>query len=79
MSTVLPSYLITLLDKYCANPSLIWVVLLEAIMLAIFYGLPTFIDDLVEITRSAALDRAWPLFYVFYYFLTPGALAAVKS
>ena len=54
-------------------------VFLEAIMVAFFYGVPTFIDDLVEITRSEAVGRAWPIFYLVYYFLTPGALAMVKS
>ena len=48
-------------------------------MVAFFYGVPTFINDLVEITRSEAVGRAWPLFYLVYYFLTPGALAMVKS
>ena len=78
--TLLPllSYLIDLIDKYCAGPSLIWVVFLEAVMVAFFYGVPTFINDLVEITRSEAVGRAWPLFYVFFFFLTPASLALVS-
>ena len=46
-------------------------------MVAFFYGVPTFINDLVEITRSEAVGRAWPLFYLVYYFLTPATLAGV--
>ena len=53
-------------------------VLLEAVMVAFFYGVQTFIDDLVEITRSKALGRAWPLFYFVYYFVTPASLALVR-
>ena len=48
-------------------------------MVAFFYGVPTFINDLVEITRSDAVGRAWPLFYLVYYFLTPATLAGVDS
>ena len=51
---VLLSYLIDLIDTYCGGPSLIWVVSLEV---AFFYGVPTFINDLVEITRSEAVGR----------------------
>ena len=75
---LLLSYLIDLIDIYCGGPSLIWVVFLEAIMVAFFYGVPTFINDLVEITRSEALGRARPLFKIVYYLLTPAALAGVR-
>ena len=47
-------------------------------MIAFFYGVPTFINDLVEITRSEALGRLRPLFYIVYYLLTPAALAGVR-
>ena len=53
-------------------------VFLEAVMVAFFYGVQTFINDLVEITRSKALGRAWPLFYCVYYFVTPASLALVR-
>ena len=71
-------YLVDIIDKYCGGPSLIWVVFLEAIMVAFFYGVYTFIDDLVEITRSKTLRRAWRLFYLVYYSITPISLALVK-
>ena len=79
LTLLLLSYLIDVFDLYCGGVSLIWVVFLEAIMVAFFYGVPTFINDLVEITRSEAVARAWPLFYLVYYFLTPVALAVVMS
>ena len=75
---LLLSYLIDLIDTYCGGPSLIWVVFLEAVMIAFFYGVPNFIKDLVEITRSEAVERAWPLFYLVYCFVCPAALALVS-
>ena len=72
------TYLVDLIDYYCGGPSLIWVGFLEAVMVAFFYGVHTFINDLVEITRSKALGRAWPLFYCVYYFVTPASLALVR-
>ena len=78
LSLLLLSYLLELIDTYYGGPSLIWVVFLEAVMIAFFYGVPTFINDLVEITRSEAIGRAWPLFYLVYCFVCPAALALVS-
>ena len=72
------SWLLNLLDVYFAGPNLIWVAFLEAVMIAFAYGVATFVEDLVEMTRLAGLRRAAPLFYVFYYVLTPGALGGVS-
>ena len=77
--TVLLSHIVDLIDHYYAGPTLIYIVFLEVVMIAVFYGVPTFINDLVEITRSEALGRLRPLFYIVYYFLTPAALAGVRS
>jgi len=70
-------WLLNLLDVYFAGPNLIWVAFLEAVMIAFAYGVATFVEDLVEMTRLAGLRRAAPLFYVFYYVLTPGALGGL--
>ena len=72
------THLVDIIDYYCGGPSLIWGVFLEAGMVAFFYGVQTFVNDLVEITRSKALGRAWPLFYFVYYFVTPASLALVR-
>ena len=76
---LLLSYIVDLIDVYYGGPTLIWVAFLEAVMVAFFYGVPTFVNDLVEITRSEALARSWPVFYLFYYFLTPAALTVATS
>ena len=71
-------WVLGLLDHYFAGPNLIWVVFLEAVMIAYTYGVATFVEDLVEMTRLPVLRRAAPVFYVFYYVLTPGALGVVS-
>ena len=71
-------WVFSLLDRYFAGPNLIWVVFLEAVMIAYTYGVATFVEDLVEMTRLPVLRRAAPVFYVFYYVLTPGALGVVS-
>ena len=72
-------YIITLLDYYAATHTLLWVGLLEIIMVAFFYGVRPFLDDLVEMTRLKGVYKFQYLAYFFYWFLTPFTLAFLLS